>query len=488
MIITNILQNSGGALLTLCECSKCRGAVHQRSRTARAHVEQDIARSAARGVPTLHPASAEPSNSHDYQEPGPSTPRAHAPLPERSSSPHQDYTNMEAENFRRSPSAPIRLLSSPARTPPSSIVTPSPRQSPHRLSAQLHPPSPSPSVPESPPEYLNLPRARDNNDMTNRYFDDLLGARWYAEDQGLHRAMDQLPHIDLDDESQLGSDYDENFGIPPDEEEELAPPLPNHQAPQAPEQPDADADADPNDNVFNAEIPALEEPPVIRNIYISALAQRCLHHATHEAVKDFLSSFDESLSANPTVDPSDCGHMARTLATVERRLGLSTKDLITMFTLCARCSKRYTPEYIDSAFDPRCTTEGCHGVLFQEKTLASGARKRISYKTYPYASITGWLKRMLLRDGHPELMQAWREPEDMDVAQPITRQEWYNHQNLNDPLGDIYDGWGWRARTAGLYRLLNPETGEVSDETDIDPPIRFSSLPFGLSLSMNVDW
>jgi hypothetical protein len=95
---------------------------------------------------------------------------------------------------------------------------------------------------------------------------------------------------------------------------------------------------------------------------------------------------------------------------------------------------------------------------------------------------------MLSRDGHPELMQAWHKPEDTHLVTPITREEWLYQQDLDKPLGDVYDGWGWHSHTAALYHWVHPQTGEASDCTNLDPLLRFSSLPFGLSLSMNVDW
>jgi hypothetical protein len=78
------------------------------------------------------------------------------------------------------------------------------------------------------------------------------------------------------------------------------------------------------------------------------------------------------------------------------------------------------PDYIADAVDLVCTNDMCTGLLFQDKQLASGAQKCLPYKTYPYASITAWLSRMLSRDGHPELMQAWCKPEDTQLGTPIT--------------------------------------------------------------------
>ncbi|CEL55034.1 LPS-assembly protein [Rhizoctonia solani AG-1 IB] len=66
--------------------------------------------------------------------------------------------------------------------------------------------------------------------------------------------------------------------------------------------------------------------------------------------------------------------------------------------------------------------------------------------------------------------------------------EWANGLNMNTPLGDISDGWGWRHGVGGLNRVVDEETGNVEDRSPRDPPVRFSSLPFGLSFSLNTDW
>jgi hypothetical protein len=114
---------------------------------------------------------------------------------------------------------------------------------------------------------------------------------------------------------------------------------------------------------------------------------------------------------------------------------------------------------------PTCLSEGCEGQLFTERTLASGELKRISTLTYPYTSIKSWLQHMLSRDRYPELMQAWCKDSDHGRVQPISSREWYDRIDLEQPLGDIFDGWGWRSRIAGLERTHNAETGEVSDQS-----------------------
>jgi hypothetical protein len=290
--------------------------------------------------------------------------------------------------------------------------------------------------------------------------------------------------------SEQDPEDDENFGIPFEEDDNAPPAHNNHVMDIPPPEPEADSepDEDPNDEPLAAEIPAFEEPPAIRNIYINAWVQKTLHHATHRSSKHYLRSFDELLSGYPGIAPEDISHMARSISTVERRLGLATSDLITTYTLCPNCYRRYPPDYIANAPDAYCQTEGCEGELFTEKILANRARKRTSALTFPLASIKCWVQRMLSRDGYPELIQTWRKPDDHGPARPISSEEWLNQVDLDEPLGCVTHGWSWRSRSAGLTRVHNARTGVVFDRSMVDPPIRYANLPFGLSLSMNVDW
>ncbi|QRW04041.1 hypothetical protein RhiLY_03040 [Ceratobasidium sp. AG-Ba] len=178
--------------------------------------------------------------------------------------------------------------------------------------------------------------------------------------------------------------------------------------------------------------------------------------------------------------------MAQTIRTAEKRLGLSTRDIITTYTLCPVCHRRYDHSYIATAQEDTCVNIGCTGILFTEKVLATGERRRVSNLTYPTGSIIAWLKRMFLQPGIAELMQSWRtRAEDTEeFTRPISADEWLEACDPNEPLGDISEGYAWRERHAGLREGGNL----VYDDTELDPPVRFSSLPFGISLSMNTDW
>jgi hypothetical protein len=452
---------------------------------------QDVTNSPGLSCPSAHLNRLSQSPAPWMSTGFPSSPLV-PPTPRLSPSSHaslQSHTPRGAVG--NSPSAP-----SQARSPVPS--TRSPSRSPSRDQAgsgrHARPPSRASSTHSELPEYPPPPGAAQPDDGTNDFFRNLVNFR--DEDNANDRRdkdenADDLRdlHGDLGAGSEDEAENDENFGLPSDEEGDDDPPeqdrwmdldLPNSDEELEPDDPG------PDDNPFLADIPAFEEPSVLRNIYINAFIQKSLHGAKHVALSHFLRSFDELLTI--TIDPVDFARMARTIPTVERRLGLSCDDLVTTYTLCPNCRRRYSPAYIAHANEALCLNEGCNGILFADKTLASGTLKRSSALTYPCVSIKSWLRRMLSRDGIPELLQAWRKPGDTGPGEPVTAEAWFDQQDLDSPLGDVFDAHSWRMREAGLERVYNPQTGEVFDRSVLEQPLRFCNLPFGLSLSMNVDW
>ncbi|KAG9117693.1 hypothetical protein FRC07_007346, partial [Ceratobasidium sp. 392] len=246
---------------------------------------------------------------------------------------------------------------------------------------------------------------------------------------------------------------------------------------------------DPEDN--EPKFAAFNEPDVIRNAYVDAFVQKTRFGATHEALKHQLKSAKRTISANPNISPNDLQKMAQTIRTAEKRLGISTSDIITTFPVCPICERRYDYEYIANTDSITCVNEGCDGVLFTEKVLASGDRRRAPSKSYPIASLKAWLQRIVLEPGKSELLQNWRtRPDDHEPdAGPISADEWKATLNLDAPLGDITDGYAFRERHAGMERVIKEVDGEEKycDIEGLDQPVRFASLPFGLSLSMNTD-
>ncbi|QRV93059.1 Transposase family tnp2 [Ceratobasidium sp. AG-Ba] len=238
------------------------------------------------------------------------------------------------------------------------------------------------------------------------------------------------------------------------------------------------------------ECTAFQEPDLIRNAYIDAFVQKHLYGATHRALKHQLKAAKRSISTHPDIHIEHISKMAQTITTAEKRLGLDTSSIITVFVLCPICRRRYTQEFIAGTYSDLCVNDGCAGVLFTLRKLASGKMRRVPQMTYPFASPIAWIQHMLGRPGMSELMQHWRNGGDNTdgLKAPVTSEERMRNLDPHKPMGDLCDGWGWRSSKAGLERRINPRTGIVIDESPLDPPVRLVSLPFGLSLTLNTDW
>ncbi|QRW08695.1 hypothetical protein RhiLY_07694 [Ceratobasidium sp. AG-Ba] len=322
----------------------------------------------------------------------------------------------------------------------------------------------------SPSELPSLPGSPQlQND--NVYFRDLIEPP-DIENEVLLGILDDQFQNRLDDDDK----NNENLGLPPGDGTD------NNDDPdqlnaqdfydmlQAGLDEDLENDEDDPDNPImpldNAAFPAFNEPDPICNMYISAFLQRSKHRSSSNSIKNFISSFDKSFSRDPEIGANDLARIARTIRTVERRLGLDTKDLVTTFTLC-----------------PNVRSATCPLKLLA-LTILNVYRK----DAWVNCTLTCWLRRMLAQDGLAKLTQAWRKPHDQRPGPPISKEEWARNVDGTQPLEDITDGFGWRARAAGVNRIIDPNTGTATDQNMVDPPLRFSSLPFGLSLSMNVDW
>jgi hypothetical protein len=187
----------------------------------------------------------------------------------------------------------------------------------------------------------------------------------------------------------------------------------------------------------------------------------------------------------------DIDKMAQSIGTVERRLGVDMDSIITTYALCPACKRRYTLEYIKVAEVDTCINNECDGVLFTTWRLASGSQRRVPNTTFLFASPIAWICHMLSLPGTAELLQTWRCKEcgdNVELAALISADEWMEGLNKNVLIGDICDGWGWRSTEAGLEQLYDPVAGDVIDQSTLELPIRFVSLPYGLSLSLNTNW
>ncbi|CUA74382.1 UvrD/REP helicase [Rhizoctonia solani] len=305
--------------------------------------------------------------------------------------------------------------------------------------------------------------------------------------------FDDQPPDEMDGQVDLDGLYDADFGLPEGDNQPPVNAVHVFQLPDDPEdEPEHAPDGDPgNQDNPGAHYDAFNEPPLIRNAYIDAFIEKNVFGATHSALRHQLRSARRTISEHPNIRPEDLSKMAQTIGTVERRLGVDTDSLITTFILCPACSRRYSNEYIRQANNNTCINEGCEGVLYTIRRLASGSLRRVPNKTVPFASPIAWIRHLLSLPGMAELLQTWRNEERGDyddLTEPIRADEWRAHLSQNEPLGDISDGCGWRSTEAGLVRLYNQNTARVIDRSTLERPVRFVSLPFGLSLSLNADW
>ncbi|QRW10224.1 Transposase family Tnp2 protein [Ceratobasidium sp. AG-Ba] len=278
--------------------------------------------------------------------------------------------------------------------------------------------------------------------------------------------------------------FDENLGIPRGEENDN-----DHQPFQFDEdealdqeQPDYNPD-DPAEDGDNGDSPAFSEHPLIRNAYIDVFIQKVLYGVTHRALRHQLRAARRTIAANAEVPLESIAKMAQTIKTVESRLGVNMDSFITTFTLCPSCGRRYSPEYLATTDEATCLNPGCEGVLFTIRRQASGGQRRVSNLTYPFASPIAWLKHMLGIPGMCDLMQTWRKDrldgdDDWNITAPIPSNVWMNNLDINRPIGDISDGWGWRSTSAGLERRQDPQTRNLVDVNVLNPPVRFTGIRF----------
>ncbi|KAJ7016746.1 hypothetical protein C8F04DRAFT_1280647 [Mycena alexandri] len=125
------------------------------------------------------------------------------------------------------------------------------------------------------------------------------------------------------------------------------------------------------------------------------------------------------------VDYPGLSNFALTLSTVEKRLGVSTDDLITYFFLCDVCWKPHNPEELATLESPACNQPEC-GVL-----------------TLPFVAPEKAIQRMCLQPGKVAQWQEWRGPLDAPGArEPSSLTGYAAFPDLDKPMNDISDGWG----------------------------------------------
>ena len=187
--------------------------------------------------------------------------------------------------------------------------------------------------------------------------------------------------------------------------------------------------------------------------------------------------------------------MARTLQTAERRLRIDPNQFIVYYFLCSTCWARHHPSALYDLNSASCTIPGCMGQLYSVKELTDGQIKRTPLRVVPTAPITAMIQLFLLRPGKYEEFQHWRIPGLDDVSHVAPLHEPADpldaYEDVHWVMGDITDGWGWRAVSWGLERRKVSSVVSrwgVEDVLVEEKVQRFISLPCGLLFSVNIDW
>ncbi|KAJ7318344.1 hypothetical protein DFH08DRAFT_714721 [Mycena albidolilacea] len=231
---------------------------------------------------------------------------------------------------------------------------------------------------------------------------------------------------------------------------------------------------------------AFDDHPAIWNAYIRIFVGAAFDGMTREAVKLILAGYEIAFKASSS-NINGLSDFARTLPTVEKRLGVCTDSLITYYFLCTGCWKPHTRQELAQLESPNCIEPDCSGILYTLKRLSDG-EKRTPALTLPFAPPEKALQRMALQAGKVAQWQKWRGPEDIPgVREPVTLKGYAAFSDLDKPMTDITDGWGWRAVQAGLERRRNGKW-EIKDVDVHELKLQFVALPNGLILQINIDW
>ncbi|KAF8205907.1 hypothetical protein K438DRAFT_1963684 [Mycena galopus ATCC 62051] len=231
---------------------------------------------------------------------------------------------------------------------------------------------------------------------------------------------------------------------------------------------------------------AFHDHPAIRNAYIRVFLGAAFDGMTREAVNLMLAGYEIAFKASSS-DINGLSDFARTLPTVEKRLGVCKDSLITYYFLCTGCWKPHTRRELAQLESPNCIEPDCSGILYTLKRL-SDREKRTPALTLPFVPPEKALQRMALQAGKVAQWQKWRGPEDIPgIREPITLKGYAAFTDLDKPMSDITHGWGWRAVQAGLERRRNGKW-EIRDVDVHEVRQEFVALPNGLILQINIDW
>ncbi|KAL1724248.1 hypothetical protein EV715DRAFT_268831 [Schizophyllum commune] len=226
--------------------------------------------------------------------------------------------------------------------------------------------------------------------------------------------------------------------------------------------------------------PTFDDDPAIRGAYVPTRA------ALKIQLDGNYSAFQRLSESGIQLEGLD--NFARTLPTVERRLGVSTDGFIVYLFACPTCWMTYRPAELLTLETATCSASGCDGQLYSLKRMASGKEKRTPNLTVPFVRPSSAIARMCLQPGKVEQWQLWRGAGDeVGPITPSTSEGYDAFADADKPMSDVSDGWAWRTVMAGLQRRRNG-TWEVHDVDVHQLNQRFVSLPNGLLLQINIDW
>jgi hypothetical protein len=248
---------------------------------------------------------------------------------------------------------------------------------------------------------------------------------------------------------------------------------------------------DSSEGVVDRDLPwALDDHPAVRNAYLRVFLGVSFDGMTHKAASLMLNGFLVAFRAVAAAGTELLGieNFARTIATVEKRLGVSTEGFIIYLFLCPNCWQAHHPRELLALKSPTCSKPDCLGILYTTKRLADNTEKRTPSLILPFVPPSKAIRRMCMRPGKVEQWQHWRKPGDEPGVRPPTTAHGFDaYPDPDKLLTDVTDAWGWRAIQAGLERRRNG-VWDVRDINVLEKAQQFVALPNGLVFQMNIDW
>ncbi|KAJ6582600.1 hypothetical protein DFH09DRAFT_1245975 [Mycena vulgaris] len=202
---------------------------------------------------------------------------------------------------------------------------------------------------------------------------------------------------------------------------------------------------------------AFDDHPAIRHTYIRAFVGAAFKGMTRDAVVNMLDGAHTVFrsAAASGVDFPGLSNFARTLSTVEKRLGVCTDQLITYLFLCDVCWKPHYPQELATLDKPTCDQPDCSGRLYTVKRLSSGAEKRTPVLSLPFVA-----------PEKPGKVAQWRE--------------WRGAGDAPGKREPSILKAGLQRRRNGLWEVQDVDVSNLKQQ--------FVALPNDLVLQINVDW